>query len=92
MDKKAVLGLPLLASVYAILVAGELSELICDQLSPAEEQAILACHSNIDQTQANGIRANGEKYLVFQANGRSVYGKKAVRSFSCNCIASSDYD
>jgi len=45
-------------------------------LDQTEQTAIINAHKKPDQTQANGVRAAGQKYFTLQANERSVYGKK----------------
>jgi len=47
-------------------------------LSPTEQTAIINAYKDLPGTQANGIRAAGQKYFTLQANDRSIYGKKAA--------------
>ncbi|GJJ12912.1 hypothetical protein Clacol_007159 [Clathrus columnatus] len=47
-------------------------------LSPQEQSAILAAHTNPDATQANGIRLCNQKFFTLSVNARSVYGKKSA--------------
>ncbi|WFD34972.1 profilin, required for normal timing of actin polymerization in response to thermal stress [Malassezia cuniculi] len=44
-------------------------------VAPNEQQAIIAGFDDPSALQANGIYANGKKYLTLQANPRSIYGK-----------------
>jgi len=47
-------------------------------LSPNEQTAIINAYNDLPATQANGVRAAGQKYFTLQANARSIYGKKAA--------------
>lgn len=49
------------------------------QISPEEQQAIVSGLDDPAPLQANGIYANGKKFLTLQANPRSIYGKSGVR-------------
>ncbi|KAI3624118.1 profilin, required for normal timing of actin polymerization in response to thermal stress [Malassezia furfur] len=44
-------------------------------ISPEEQQAIVKGLDDPAPLQANGIYANGKKFLTLQANPRSIYGK-----------------
>jgi profilin len=41
---------------------------------------VVASFEDLDKAQANGVRLAGVKFFTLQANPRSIYGKKMVRS------------
>ncbi|WFC95829.1 profilin, required for normal timing of actin polymerization in response to thermal stress [Malassezia brasiliensis] len=47
-------------------------------ISPQEQQAIVSGLDDPAPLQANGIYANGKKFLTLQANPRSIYGKSGT--------------
>ncbi|GAA6044047.1 hypothetical protein JCM8097_001391 [Rhodosporidiobolus ruineniae] len=47
-------------------------------LSAEEQTAITRSFADPSQAQANGIRAQGQKFMTLRADDRSVYGKKAA--------------
>jgi profilin len=51
-----------------------------EQLTPEEQKAVVEAFKNPAAAQANGVKLGGTKFFVLQANDRSIYGKKAVRS------------
>lgn len=52
------------------------------QLSQEEQNNLIKIHSDPSNAQANGVRAQGQKFLTIRADDRSVYGKKQVRRAS----------
>ncbi|KAK4329964.1 Profilin [Rhodotorula toruloides] len=46
------------------------------QLSQEEQNNLIKIHSDPSNAQANGVRAQGQKFLTIRADDRSVYGKK----------------
>ncbi|KAH7915516.1 profilin [Hygrophoropsis aurantiaca] len=45
-------------------------------ISPAEQKAVVELFNNPDNAPINGVRLQGQKFFVLQANKRSIYGKK----------------
>ncbi|BGO94852.1 hypothetical protein NBRC10512_002518 [Rhodotorula toruloides] len=45
-------------------------------LSQEEQNNLIKIHSDPSNAQANGVRAQGQKFLTIRADDRSVYGKK----------------
>ncbi|BGP27019.1 profilin [Rhodotorula toruloides] len=45
-------------------------------LSQEEQNNLIKIHSDPGHAQANGVRAQGQKFLTIRADDRSVYGKK----------------
>lgn len=62
---------------------------IVPQLGADEQSAILAALSNSEGALASGLRLEKQKYFVFRADGRSIYGKKAVSRTPVRVILSS---
>jgi len=47
-------------------------------LSLDEQNAIINAYNDLSGTQANGVRAAGQKYFALRADERSIYGKKTT--------------
>lgn len=62
---------------------------IVPQLGADEQSAILAALSNSEGALASGLRLEKQKYFVFRADGRSIYGKKAVSRIPVRVIPTS---
>lgn len=57
-------------------------ELTAMQLSADEQKAVLNAFKDPSAVQASGLRLAGNKFFALQANDRSIYLKKQVRSYA----------